>query len=256
MLNRLAVVVEEVGRMLLEMRDANQTHGHWEGTQFKAEADLRAHALLSQKLGDIDPSIPVISEEDIASQGGERPDRYWLIDPIDGTASFAGGFPGFVTQAALIVDCRPVLAAICAPAFGQLYLAEHGGGASLNGQRLAPLRLPQRRLLIDNYPQPRGTALTVFAALDCTGYVECGSIALKICRVADGTADLFFKDVAIRDWDIAAPDLVITEAGGILRLIDGEVPGYSGAWEHGGLIAAADPSLVQAFLGWREGTSA
>lgn len=69
--------------------------------------------------------------------------------------------------------------------------------------------------------------------------MESGSIALKICRIADGSADLFVKDVAVRDWDVAAPSLVLTEAGGTFTGMDGAPWHFGGNWEKRGLIAAS-----------------
>ncbi len=246
----LARAVTEVGALLLELRAAGRTEGRWEGTQFKAEADLLAHRELKRRLEALS-KIPVLSEEDAASQARERPERYWLIDPIDGTASFVGGFDGFVTQAALLEAGSPRLAAVCAPALQRLYVAEKGRGATLNGKALALSRKGAPEILIDNCPQPRGSASRLFRDLGFKSYLESGSIGLKICRVADGGADVFFKDVVVRDWDVAAPELVLEEAGGCLVELDGAEFPYRGGFEHPGLIAARSREIARAVLDWR-----
>src|SRR3954466_12402195 len=104
-----------------------------------------------------------------------------------------------------MVGARPELAVIYAPAFGQVFGAVRGRGATLNGDTLNCAIPAGRRILIDNYPEPRGIAAEAFTGLKCTGYMESGSLALKVCRVADGSADIFIKDVVVRDWDMAAP---------------------------------------------------
>jgi len=77
----------------------------------------------------------------------------------------------------------------------------------------------------------------------CAKYLESGSIGLKICMVAQGVADLFVKDVTVRDWDVAAPHLVLSEAGGVLRRFDGQEFELAGSFEKLGLIAAASQAL-------------
>jgi len=253
MIEELAEIVCDIGILLLKWRDAGICEGRWEGTQFKARADRMAHRALSEGLKKITPAIPIVSEEDEVSAQGKRPDCYWLIDPIDGTASFVGGFPGFVTQAALMKGGSPSVAAIYAPVFDSLYLAGRGEGATLNGRllHLSPDRKPA--LLIDNYPEPRGAARAVYEEMNLSGYIECGSISLKVCRIADGTADVFFKDVIVRDWDVAAPQLVLEEAGGMMRDCHGRKIRFDGDdRQYEGLVATSTHDACHAVVSWYE----
>lgn len=248
MLVALVQILQGVGQRLLEWRGQGGTAGAWEGTQFKAEADARAHQALSDALAKLNAHIPVISEEDATTHAAARPDVYFLIDPIDGTASYAGGFPGFVTQVALMEAGRPVLGAVHAPVLGKSWTAQVGAGAFLDGRRLRLARPPGRLLLVDNYPTPRGISESLFKALPATGYVESGSIALKMCLVADGTADLFVKDVILRDWDVAPADLILAEAGGWFSDSRGERFHYAGSFEKLGVVAAADVETARRAL--------
>ncbi|MBQ1080512.1 3'(2'),5'-bisphosphate nucleotidase CysQ [Nocardiopsis sp. B62] len=249
----MANAVVEVGGLLRTWRsDPTARDGVWEGSQFKAEADARAHQALSRRLTGIDASIPVVSEEDPDSLTRERPPRYWLIDPIDGTASYAHGFDGYVTQAALVVGDHPEVAAVFAPEWGTLYTAVRGRGARRDGRAL-PQQLPAppgRGVLTDNTPEPSGVARRVYDRFGYVGYLESGSIALKLCRIAEGDAQLFVKDVPVRDWDVAAPGLVLAETGGLLTRLDGSGFTYRGAFEHTGLVGAADPSTCRAVSRW------
>ena len=248
MLDRLADIVGNLGDGLLRWR-LRDVGGEWRGAQLKTQADREAHRDLSRALRGL-CDLPVVSEEDDSSHRGPRPQSYWLIDPIDGTASLAGGFDGFVLQAALMRDDQPVLAAIRAPALGLLYLAERASGAFCNGSQLRVDPFLDRVVLTDNYPAPRGAALELMKAVPCTGYLESGSISLKICRVADGTADVLVKHVPVRDWDIAAPYLVLTEAQGRIAGIDGTPYCFSGAIEKPGIIAARTPALAEQVTGY------
>ena len=250
MIDILSKIIREVGDLILIWRNSGFFEGQWEGSQFKAEADQMAHKELKKLLQRLDPSIPVVSEEDGKSLTEKRADRYWLIDPIDGTASFANGFNGFVTQVALIEKSSPMYAAIFAPALDRLYTAQRGGGAFLNDTRLKLNAKKRMDTLIDNYPEPRGIAMNVYCDYGFKNYIECGSISLKICKVADGTADLFIKDVIVRDWDLAAPGLVLEEAGGNLTDIEGRKITYKGSYEHFGLIAAYDNNINSMISSW------
>lgn len=221
--------------------------GTWHASQFKADADIRAHDLFVSLLTEVAPGMPILSEE-AAFPDGPRPSEYFLIDPLDGTASYAHGFPGFVTQVAVIRDGRPTLAAVYAPQLNLAWAAAVGGGAFLGGERLQVAVRADRLTVIDNYPSPRGVAAYLVARLPATDYVECGSIGLKACRVADGTADVFVKDVIVRDWDIAPADLIISEAGGWLTSLDGIPYKYEGSPDKRGVVVAADARLAARVL--------
>ena len=241
----LAAAMRLVGAKILECREQGNIGGKWEDTQFKAEADLIADECLRGELRRI-ADMPIVSEEDVTSQSVDRPVEYWLIDPIDGTASFAQGFSGFVSQAAWIRCGQPWLAAVYAPALKRLYIAEQGKGATVNGQPISVRACSRQQLtLVDNYPKPRGAAERIFRDLHCAKYLESGSIGLKICLVAEGTADIFVKDVYLRDWDVAAPHLVLQEAGGFLTQFEGLSFEYSGSYEKQGVVAVSSLELLR-----------
>jgi 3'(2'), 5'-bisphosphate nucleotidase/myo-inositol-1(or 4)-monophosphatase len=249
-IEELSKVVKTIGYNLLEWRDCNFANGEWKGTQFKSQADFLAHDLLVHDLRCITPGIPIISEEDSNSWLDTRPDCYWLIDPIDGTASFAQGYSGFVTQAALVVRGDPHLAAVYAPVSDSLYVAEREKGAFLNEKRLHCMQEQDINTLIDNYPEPRGVTLLAYRALGIQNYIECGSISLKICKVADNSADLFFKDVIVRDWDLAAPQVILEEADGKLTDIHGHRITYTDSYKKAGLVAACSHRIAMRLVSW------
>lgn len=253
MLESLQRLLQELGVLMLQWRSAGQTQGQWQGTQLKAWADQQAHAFLLRGLQEMTPGLPVISEEGDTLQMGERPQTYWLVDPIDGTASFCGGFDGFVTQVALMQGAQPVLGVVYAPALGLCYSAQANGPALCNGRMLTCNAVGNAApRLIDNYPEPRGLARDIYDQLPCAGYVESGSLGLKICRVADGSADLFVKDVVVRDWDLAPAHVVLARAGGVLTAWDGSALPYGGSFERQGLLAATDAALAARVGQWRQ----
>jgi 3'-phosphoadenosine 5'-phosphosulfate (PAPS) 3'-phosphatase len=237
MLKEMSEIVFEVGQLLLAWREQGLAEGVWETpSKVKSVVDLQAHEVLVSMLNKLNPRLPVISEEDTASWANHRPPRYWLIDPIDGTASYIKGYNGFVTQIALMLDNIPIRSAICAPAYSRVYTAEIRCGAQLNGRGISANN-SVAHTLIDNTPEPSGSASDLYCSLGLTRYIECGGISLKICAVADGTADVFFKEVIIHNWDIAAPQLVLEEAGGVLTDGRGLPITYDGEYWITGLAA-------------------
>ncbi|MEL7388156.1 MAG: inositol monophosphatase family protein [Pseudomonadota bacterium] len=240
-LDQVTPLIEDMrvlGADLLRWRtDADALHVH-EKSELKTEADRRAHRRLKLAIRKLDEKMPIVSEED-AVHTDDRPGAYWLIDPIDGTASWLGGFDGFVTQAAFMEGSEPILGLIYAPALDLFYTAAKGEGAWLNGQPLPALGLHDGLSMIDNTPEPHGLCASLFAYLGGTGYVESGSLGLKLCRVADGTADLFVKDVVVRDWDLAPAKVLLDEIGAELCGFDAKPFPFSGTWEKAtGIIAA------------------
>lgn len=245
LIDRVQDILLEVGTTLLTIRDHGPVQGIWHATQLKAEADLIAEKLIIRGLRALTPNLPVVSEEDLSTHAVDRMSRYWLVDPIDGTASYCGGYAGFVTQLALMEGAQPLLGAVYGPALGLMYLAEQGGGANANSIKLTVDWQGSDVVLTDNYPEPRGIAQLLHEKLPCTGYLESGSIGLKICRVAGGQVDLFVKDVMVRDWDLAPGHLILQEAGGVLVDLRGHQIDYSGGMEQSsGLIAAASATLA------------
>ena len=192
---------------------------------------------------------PIVISEECFTSLDKRPENYWLIDPIDGTASWYNGFQGFVTQAALIHNGFPVYGVVYAPVFGNIWSAHKGRGAFLNGQQLPSLLSHDQLTLIDNYPEPRHIAHLIFDALKIQNYIECGSLGLKACFVADGRADIFIKDILFRDWDIAAADVILTELGGILSDLSGNPIIYNEVHEKkNGLMVVGQKKLQDRIL--------
>ena len=105
--------------------------------------------------------------------------------------------------------------------------------------------------IIDNYPTPQGITKEVVDHFKIPQYVESGSLGLKICRVASGSAELFFKAMNPRDWDLAAPQLIIEEAGGLLTDAFGKVIKYgSKDRSHIGLIASSNEQILKRVSAW------
>ena len=219
----------------------------------QGQADMFAHGRLIELLTAMDPGTPIVSEEDPA-HAEDRPDTYWLIDPIDGTASWSGGFDGFVCQLARIERGVAVFGAIHAPVLGLTWEANRGTGAYLNGQRLASIKRPSsthKLVVVDNYPEAKGVSRDLVEWLGNATYRESGSIGLKAALVASGQADIFTKDVVVRDWDVAPALALAGEVGGFASRATGQEYLLSGPYEKpDGVIFARDRGLGDLVTAW------
>lgn len=212
----IAAATADAGRM---------AHGRWR-TDFRrwekapghpvCEVDLAADALLRERLTAIDPEAGWLSEETADDPARLARRRLWVVDPIDGTRDFLRGRTGWAVSVALIEDGRPVIGVLDAPARGEHWRAERGGGATLNGQALRASdrgSLVGARVPTDALPKIDG---------DLVAVAKPNSIALRMAMVASGEADLLASLRWGAEWDIAAATLIVAEAGGIVTDALGE----------------------------------
>jgi 3'(2'), 5'-bisphosphate nucleotidase len=160
-------------------------------------------------------------------------ESYWTVDALDGTRSYVDGFPTWCVQIAWIEDGAVCVGVVHEPAADQSYVAIRGYGAFvLTAAGVRQLRVDERNWqvrprFIDSTP-PEGRVAAVMRHRNGR-FVECGSIGLKICRVADSAADLFIKPLRFKLWDVAPGDLVLQEAGGRVCTWDGLSVRYDAA---------------------------
>ena len=170
-----------------------------------------------------------------------------IVDPIDGTRGFARGDHNWAIAIALVEHGRPIVGIVHAPALGETYLAVAGQGATLNGTTLC---LPEQDHL---WPQmqitcPANVAKALEAAgVDFTFQPKIASLALRIVKVASGVYDAGFASRNAHDWDLAAADLVLQEAGGILSSLDGAPLRYNKADPSHGVLTATTLHLQASF---------
>ncbi|WP_448676367.1 3'(2'),5'-bisphosphate nucleotidase CysQ [Delftia acidovorans] len=193
-------------------------------------ADLVAHRRLTRGVAGLGLGFPVVSEEDFISfpaRCGESP--FWLLDPLDGTWEFIARNGEFTVNVALIDAGRSVLGVVAAPALGQVYWAGRGLGAfcrvsgalrrmlvsQVQDQAVAPLRVVVSKSHLDE-----GTRAFI-DSLGRTSLLQAGS-SLKFCLVAQGLADLYPRLGPTCEWDTAAAQLVLEEAGGVVVDLQGQ----------------------------------
>ena len=199
------------------------------------EADLRAHRLIVDALQELTPDLPVLSEESEQLPWSERRTwpRYWLVDPLDGTREFISRNGEFTVNIALIRGHRPELGVVHIPVSDTTYSGVPGAGAwrETGGRARMPLtvrRLARPPLRVVGSRSHGNPALE--KALNVLGPHElkpAGS-SIKLCLVAEGSADLYPRLGPTSEWDIAAGQAVVEAAGGqVVRLPDGQALAYN-----------------------------
>ena len=184
------------------------------------EADLAAHRTILEGLRGLTPAIPVLSEEsadvDYATRSGWT--RYWLVDPLDGTKDFVKRNGEFTVNIALIDHHEPVLGVVAVPVTGVAYAAARGLGArryDANGasalRARAPAARPWRVAASRSHADRRTEAF--IRNLGPTERVSIGS-SLKFCLLAEGEIDIYARFGPTCEWDTAAAQVVVEQAGG------------------------------------------
>ena len=187
------------------------------------------------------PKAAWLSEETADDPARIGHDLVWIVDPIDGTRAFLSGHPDWSIAVALLAAGEPLIGFVHAPVGGTDYEAIRGRGATRNGEPIrvdagSPGRLADHRPQADARPAEPGLgpAPDAFEVID-----RIPSLALRLARVADGSVDVGMISGNARDWDLAAADLVLREAGGIVCGFDREATRYNCADPvHGELLAA------------------
>ncbi len=190
-------------------------------------ADLAAHRLIVSTLEQLTPDIPVLSEESskIPFETRKTWNRYWLIDPLDGTREFVKRNGEFTVNIALIEGHRPVFGAVYAPVLDTLYYGIDGEGAykQTGTQAAQPVRVTgpcQQPVRVVGSRSHAGDSLLQFLArLGEHEMVSMGS-SLKLCLVAEGQADIYPRLGPTSEWDTAAAQAVVESAGGRVTTLD------------------------------------
>jgi myo-inositol-1(or 4)-monophosphatase len=209
-----------------------------------SEADIAVDRMLHARLLGARPGYGWLSEEtdDNAARLGAA--RLFVVDPIDGTRGFLAGSDEWTISLAIVEAGRPVVAALIQPTTGQLFTAVAGRGAQRDGDSLAlPMAAPAGAPRAAGPSSLRGRLEADAGVSFRGGYVA--SLALRIAMVADGRLDLAVAKANARDWDIAAADLILTEAGGALVGPGALTLAYNRPDTRHPVLAAGRPALAR-----------
>jgi myo-inositol-1(or 4)-monophosphatase len=245
----LASAVADAGELARSMLGKGVKHWKKEFDSPVTDADIAVDELLRRRLGAIAPGYGWQSEESGGVPSEHPRSRRWVLDPIDGTRSFIKKLPDWSIAAALVEGGRPIVGVVHAPATDEMFVAVAGGGATRNGARI---RTAEKSSLSDaRITGPRST-LEVLAkvAPRFEAVPRIHSLALRFARVASGEIDAALASAQSRVWDLAAADLIVQEAGGLLTTDTGAMIVYDRLdTEHPPLVAAGSsihPMLIAA----------
>ena len=216
----VAALAERAAKAILDVYDSDFAVQHKDDRSPLTAADLAAHHVIVDGLAALTPDIPVLSEESAGIAWSTRSTwtRYWLVDPLDGTREFVKRNGEFTVNIALIEDHRPLLGVVQQPVGGELAVAWRGGGAWIGRPGEKARRVTTRK---------RASPLVVVGSRSHASEREAGMLArlghhaklpmgssLKFLRIASAEADLYLRLGPTSEWDTAAGQCVLEEAGG------------------------------------------
>jgi len=212
-----------------------------------SEADIAVNDFLRERLGSMLPDAGWLSEETEDDPAQRAHQHVWVVDPIDGTRAFIEGRADWTVSVALLEESRPVLAALYAPVTEQMFLAERTAGATLNG---APIRVSDGADFAGAKAAGPKRMLERLVKLEPTilPQPKVHSLALRLTRVGSAELEIAFASNGSHDWDLAAADLLVHEAGGVLTDLSGRPLSFNRAHLTHGPLVAAGPARHKALL--------
>lgn len=232
---QLAEICEAAARLILPLWRSGLAVTHKADESPVTEADRQGETLILKALAERFPDVPVVSEEDASEFGApeEIGPRFFLVDPLDGTKAFVRGDPNFTVNIGLIEHGRPVAGAVCAPPSGEVWytsgsgvLKRTGDGAAHpvhvrpwpNGEAIALISHTMKPETADKLAEEYGFHLR--QPMDSS---------IKLCRIAEGAADIYPRHGPTMEWDTAAGQAVLEAAGGRFTTPEGEPFSYGKA---------------------------
>ncbi|HXH48850.1 MAG TPA: inositol monophosphatase family protein [Terriglobia bacterium] len=226
--NYLDIAVEiarESGSLLAQLSRQPREISYKRKSDIVTDADRRSEALILERLRGHFPEHAIVAEESGARKTGS--DYCWYVDPLDGTTNFAHGFPVYCVTLALAYRDEVIAGVVYDPNREELFAAERGAGATLNGQRISVSQTADlaESLLGTGFPpfaSNHDLNLQFFFKLThlSHGIRRAGAAALDLCSVAAGRFEGFWE-LKLNPWDKAAGSLLVTEAGGTVTDLAG-----------------------------------
>ncbi|WP_426436797.1 3'(2'),5'-bisphosphate nucleotidase CysQ [Bradyrhizobium genosp. P] len=230
--------VQEAGRLALSLFRTELKNWIKGASSPVSEADIAVNDLLEERLRSATPNYGWLSEESADDEARLGKRLTWIVDPIDGTRAYLAGREDWCVSVALVEKAVPVLAAVYAPATDEFFFAARGQGATRNDMAVHATAGTGF-----DFPRMAGPKPLVQRLSDTpdeiTLFPRIGSLALRLCRVAQGSLDAAFAGGQSRDWDLAAANLIVQEADGKMTALSGHAIEYNRREvTHGVLVAA------------------
>ncbi len=227
LLPEVIAIAREAGDLIAEIYQSGTFEQHEKLDETPVtSADIASHRLIVAKLQELTPTIPVLSEEDTSVAFAERESwpLYWLIDPLDGTQEFIAHSDDFATMIALVQDHHPIMGVVYAPISQVVYYAAKDSGAWKMTEKGEVLPIQTQR----HAHSPKCLSVAVSRRQNIETLKACftndheyhlvplGSASLKSCWVAEGKVDCYLRLGPTGEWDTAATQCIVEEAGGTI----------------------------------------
>ncbi|WP_191117842.1 3'(2'),5'-bisphosphate nucleotidase CysQ [Vibrio campbellii] len=225
LLPQVIEIARSAGQLILDIYEKKQYEAYTKSDETPVtSADIAAHKLITERLSELTPDIPVLSEEaaDISLEQRAQWERYWLVDPLDGTQEFIARSGDFATIIALIDNNKPTMGVVYGPVSGVTYYAYNGKGAWKIPDMSEGVKIHTHK-----HEQPgQNIAIAISRRQDINritsrmssawnyDLIPLGSAALKACLVAEGAVDCYLRLGPTGEWDTAATQCIVEEAGG------------------------------------------
>jgi len=190
-----------------------------------SNGDLKVNELITNKIKDLTPNIPIISEETVNLDVKNEAKIFWLVDPIDGTKEYIAGKDEYTLNAALVINTVPVLGLVGAPkknrlfytyGKGESYLIENGKTQKINCKKQQP---KGEIVALSSVIKPSDIILNKLREFNVTSIIKMAS-SYKFCVIATGEYDIYAARERANEWDYAAGHAIAQNAGAIIKTLD------------------------------------
>jgi len=196
-----------------------------------SNGDLRVNDLISKKIIELTPNIPIVSEETVDLKKKNKANIFWLIDPIDGTKEYIAGRDEYTLNAALIIDKKPIIGLVGVPKKKQLFYSYSYGESFLIENKITIKincikKQPKNQIVaLSSVIKPTDYILNKLKEYKVTSIVKMAS-SYKFCVIASGQYDIYAATERAHEWDYAAGHAIAENAGATIKTLDGEVFTY------------------------------
>ena len=190
-----------------------------------SNGDLRVNELISRKIKELTPDIPIISEETVNIKEKNKNSIFWLIDPIDGTKEYISGKDEYTLNAALVIDKKPIVGLVGVPKKNQLFYSYGRGKSFVKNNDIEEMisckKKSKRRniIAVSSSNNPSETIMKKLKEYKVSSITKVAS-SYKFCLIADGTYDIYAAKERANEWDYAAGHAIAENAGAIITTLD------------------------------------
>ena len=216
----------KAGQVALDLRKKGLTKEIKSDNTPVSNGDLEVNRLVTKKLIELTPDIPIISEETSHNKSTKELNNFWLVDPIDGTIDYINDRDEFTINAGLILDRKPVAGLISVPAKQRMFYSyDKDSTFELKNKKLIKLECKKKTdnnsiKFVSYSDKLKPEIENIHKEIGVTSYVRMKS-SLKFCLIATGEYDGYVADPRALEWDIAAGHAILQNAGGLVTDFDG-----------------------------------